>query len=58
MVTNPERQCRGVAEAELDGTPVDNRAIPLTDDGGTHHVRIVLGSRKTAVHPAVGAVTS
>jgi cyclic beta-1,2-glucan synthetase len=42
-VSNPERRCRGIAEAELDGAPVDPRAIPLLDDGGTHQVRLVLG---------------
>ncbi len=45
-VSNPERRCRGIAEAELDGAPVDSHAIPLTDDGGTHEVRLVLGDRK------------
>ena len=43
VVTNPERRCRGIAEAELDGVSVDARAIPLVDDGGTHDVRVVLG---------------
>jgi cyclic beta-1,2-glucan synthetase len=42
-VSNPERQCRGIAEAELDGAPVDPRAIPLADDGATHYLRVVLG---------------
>ncbi len=45
-VSNPERRCRGIAEAELDGTPVDPGSIPLADDGGTHQVRLVLGDRK------------
>ena len=45
-VSNPERRCRGIAEAELDGAPVDPRSIPLADDGGTHQVRLVLGDRK------------
>ncbi len=45
-VTNPERRCRGIAEAELDGAPVDPRAIPLVDDGGTHQVRLVLGGER------------
>ncbi|MGD0483291.1 MAG: glucoamylase family protein [Gemmatimonadales bacterium] len=44
-VTNPERRCRGIAEAELDGNPVDPGAIPLVDDGATHHVRVVVGGR-------------
>jgi cyclic beta-1,2-glucan synthetase len=43
VVTNPERRCRGVVEARLDGAPVDPRAIPLTDDGGTHQLQVILG---------------
>ncbi|MCU1381588.1 MAG: glycosyltransferase 36 [Acidobacteria bacterium] len=42
-VANPLRRCRGVATATLDGAIVDARAIPLLDDGRTHHVQIVLG---------------
>ncbi|HET7295284.1 MAG TPA: carbohydrate-binding protein, partial [Vicinamibacteria bacterium] len=56
-VENPERRCRGVAEAELDGAPVDPRAIPLVDDGGSHQVRLVLGSPtlRTQAKAAQGA---
>jgi len=54
-VSNPERLCRGIAEAELDGVQVDPRAIPLADDGGTHQVRLVLGDRKRS---DTGFVTS
>ena len=43
-VTNPEHRCRGVRSAELDGTPVDPRAIPIADDGETHVVSVVLDS--------------
>jgi cyclic beta-1,2-glucan synthetase len=42
-VSNPERRCRGVASAELDGEPIDAATIPLVDDGAVHHVRIRLG---------------
>jgi cyclic beta-1,2-glucan synthetase len=42
-VSNPERRCRGISAAELDGAAVDARAIPLADDGGSHLVRITLG---------------
>jgi len=42
-VSNPERQCHGVQAAALDGVDVDAAAIPIVDDGQTHHVRIVLG---------------
>jgi cyclic beta-1,2-glucan synthetase len=42
-VSNPDRQCRGVLTASLDGEGVDPVAIPLVDDGQEHHVRIVLG---------------
>jgi len=46
-VENPQRCCRGVASAELDGSPTDPAAIPLVDDGRTHRVRIVLGTDRT-----------
>jgi cyclic beta-1,2-glucan synthetase len=52
-VANPERRCRGVAEAELDGAAVDPGAIPLADDGRTHEVRLVLGARKRAPSASV-----
>jgi cellobiose phosphorylase len=42
-VQNPSGRSRGVAKAELDGIPVDPRAIPLSDDGGTHRVVVLLG---------------
>ena len=59
-VSNPERRCRGIAEAELDGAPVDHRAIPLADDGGTHQVRLVLGGRKRPGPPVanLGVIAS
>ena len=44
-VLNPERLCRGVTSAELDGTQVDPRAIPLLADDTTHEVSVVLGRR-------------
>jgi cyclic beta-1,2-glucan synthetase len=43
-VSNPERCCSGVARAQIDGVPVDHRAIPLVDDGMTHQVLVVLGT--------------
>ena len=43
-VSNPERRCRGVAEARLDGALVDARAIPLLADGGVHQVQVRLGT--------------
>src|SRR6188768_1319556 len=43
-VENPERRCRGVARALLDGSPVDAAAIPLIDDGGVHQVHVILGA--------------
>ena len=44
-VFNPHSRCEGVVSAELDGRSVDPRAIPLTDDGELHHVRVLLGPR-------------
>ena len=43
-VSNPERRCRGVSAATLDGATVDARAIPLVDDGGAHRLEVVLGN--------------
>ena len=40
---HPERQCRGVLAATLDEVATNPAAIPLVDDGETHHVRITLG---------------
>jgi cyclic beta-1,2-glucan synthetase len=47
-VCNPAGRCRGVGNATLDGAPVDAAAIPLLNDGRTHHVRVVLGDRGSA----------
>jgi cyclic beta-1,2-glucan synthetase len=44
VVSNPDHRSRGIALAELDGAPVDARAIPLLNDGALHEVRVVLGS--------------
>ena len=43
LVANPDRLCRGIATAEMDGEPVDSHAIALVDDGRVHQVRLVLG---------------
>jgi hypothetical protein len=32
----------------LDGAPVDARAIPLSDDGRRHELKVVLGDRVPA----------
>jgi cyclic beta-1,2-glucan synthetase len=48
VVENPNRCCRGVARAELDGSPADPEAIPLENDGRPHRVRVVLGTRHNA----------
>jgi cyclic beta-1,2-glucan synthetase len=46
VVSNPERRCRGVTKAELDGRAVDSRSIPIVDDGGTHRVLVKLGDKQ------------
>jgi cyclic beta-1,2-glucan synthetase len=53
-VTNPERRCRGIDAAHLDGVAVDPSAIPLVDDGGTHDVRVALGGASQQAASAVG----
>ncbi|MBK9061972.1 MAG: carbohydrate-binding protein [Acidobacteria bacterium] len=45
VVENPERSCRGVASATLDGAPVAPDAVPLVDDGAEHRVLVRLGAR-------------
>lgn len=47
-VMNPERLCRGVLTAELDGSAADPRAISIFDDGGVHRVRLTLGAAPRA----------
>jgi cyclic beta-1,2-glucan synthetase len=43
-VDNPRGVTRGVSAATLDGQAlVDLAAIPLTNDGATHRVEVVLG---------------
>jgi len=61
-VSNPDRRCRGVAEALLDGIRVDPHAIPIVEDGATHAVTIVLGDRgqseaSGAIHTLEGAAS-
>jgi cyclic beta-1,2-glucan synthetase len=49
-VSNPERRSRGVVQAVLDGTAVDPRAVPLSDDGGRHELEVVLGELPVGYH--------
>jgi cyclic beta-1,2-glucan synthetase len=44
-VENPNRRCGGVAVATLDGESADPASIPISSDGLTHAVQIVLGDR-------------
>jgi cyclic beta-1,2-glucan synthetase len=50
-VENPGRRNRGVAEAALDGVPVDARRIPLVDDGAVHRLRVVMGESVPGAAP-------
>jgi cyclic beta-1,2-glucan synthetase len=43
-VENPNGVCRGVSRVSLDGVAIAGEAVvPLSDDGRTHEVRVVLG---------------
>ena len=42
-VENPASVNRGVRVIELDGIPLSGSDVPVSDDGGVHHVRVVLG---------------
>ena len=46
VVQNPGHVCRGVVSAELDGKalPSGSTAIPLSDDGASHRIKVVLGA--------------
>ena len=48
-VTNPDRLCRGVRTATLDGVPVDAAAIPIDAGSGLHAVHVVLGTPEAGV---------
>ena len=43
LVDNSAGTGRGVRSVELDGQPVPNHALPLSDDRKTHNVRVRLG---------------
>jgi cyclic beta-1,2-glucan synthetase len=43
VVLNPSHHCTGVRSAELDGVPVDHKAIPLLLDGAPHNVIVEMG---------------
>jgi cyclic beta-1,2-glucan synthetase len=59
VVLNPDHRCTGVRSAELDGTAVDPKAIPLLEDGKTHDVVVELGEADTrAVSPGVAATAA
>lgn len=45
-VENPLSVCRGMAEARMDGEILSSGEIPLSDDGLTHQVVIILGEIK------------
>ena len=43
VVENPDGVNRGVRSVEIDGRGAADHLIPIIDDGGVHHVRVVLG---------------
>ena len=59
-VTNPHKTTRGVGSATLDGKPADPAAIPIVDDGKTHHVEIALArpGMEDATRAAAGQATA
>jgi cellobiose phosphorylase len=57
-VENPGHRNRGVSEATLDGVSVDPRSIPLTDDGGLHRLRVVMGEPAARTAPVPAAETT
>ncbi len=45
IVENPHGVSRGVEMVELDGAAIINKLIPLSGDGGSHQVRVVMGNQ-------------
>ncbi len=43
-VLNPNHATRGVVSAEIDNEPCDPAAIPIVDDGTTHHVVVTMAT--------------
>ena len=41
---NPHRGMRGVELLEVDGTRIEGTRVDLADDGGQHHVRVVIAA--------------
>jgi cyclic beta-1,2-glucan synthetase len=56
-VHNPEHLSRGIASAEMDGSPVDPLAIPCPDDGATHEVIVALGRESLVGRSDPGVVS-
>ncbi len=44
-VENPSGICSGVAEVRFDGKPLQSGDIPLLEDGQTHQISVVMGTR-------------
>jgi cyclic beta-1,2-glucan synthetase len=44
VVENPDGVSRGVVRVEVDGVEQADRAVPIVEDGGIHHVEVVLGT--------------
>jgi hypothetical protein len=42
-VEYPDQRCRGVARITVDGVDVPGHSVPIVANGGTRHVRVVLG---------------
>jgi cyclic beta-1,2-glucan synthetase len=47
-VENPDGVEMGVREVWLDGQRMEDGAVPLSDDGGTHEVRVLMGRSQTS----------
>jgi cyclic beta-1,2-glucan synthetase len=45
-VSNPQRCCRGVGQAALDGVEVPPDSIPLHEDGARHSLLVIMGERQ------------
>jgi len=45
QIENPERVNRGVQEINVDGKIINDNKIALKDDGKTHYVSVMMGTK-------------
>jgi len=45
-VKNPNRVCHGVQQVTVDNKPIEGNKLPIFNDGNTHHVSVLMGTKQ------------